>query len=610
MTLAPTPFADLAPTGVRLRETLKQAKAAGTSEQLDLVLKAWNRSWQSCGLAPILPLMFSLSGKPFSLRGHFMMEPLYKLAGVPRMTVLKAGRQVSKSTSLSFQGVARSATLPYFNTLYVTPLFEQIRRFSQNYVKPAIDDSTLAALMTEDGGTENVLQRTLNTTKSTMFFGYAFNSCDRLRGVSVNSVVYDEVQGLNMEFIPVINEAMSAREYRLEQYSGTPLTMDNPLESLWQQTSQAEWAIKCEGCGHTNLAGFQYDLMKMLGKNGLVCSKCSKPLITQNGYWYHTLKDRRNQAVGYHLPQCIFPMHCQDEERWAALLKKRDGPDTFAFMTECLGESWDSGAKLVTLTQLREASTLPWKNDFYDMLNACSHSRHQLRVLSIDWSGGGAKEESLTAFSILGLTHQGDVEVIWMKKYHHSADYMDDAARAIQAFKSGLCHYLVHDAAGQGIAREQILIHAGMPKDKIIPVAYVSAMAGKTMMRYNPPDSGNNRKTYSLVKNRSIAFVCELIKQGKLKFPEWESSQACSRDFMALVEETMQTPRGSDIYLINKAQGIPDDMAHSVTMGTCALYYHVQQWPDLADTVRGISLRALAEADPSAADPVEMRVRL
>jgi hypothetical protein len=79
---------------------------------------------------------------------------------------------------------------------------------------------------------------------------------------------------------------------------------------------------------------------------------------------------------------------------------------------------------------------------------------------------------------------------------------------------------------------------------------------------------------------------------------------------MALVEETMQTPRGSDIYLINKAQGLPDDMAHAITMGVCSLYYHNGQWPDLADTVKGISLRALAEADPSAADPVGRKVRL
>jgi hypothetical protein len=76
------------------------------------------------------------------------------------------------------------------------------------------------------------------------------------------------------------------------------------------------------------------------------------------------------------------------------------------------------------------------------------------------------------------------------------------------------------------------------------------------------------------------------------------SCQENLEDFIALREDTMQTPRGSDIHLIGKIEGVPDDMAHSVNMGMCAMYYRVQKWPDLGQVLRKYDALVLGELNP------------
>jgi len=61
------------------------------------------------------------------------------------------------------------------------------------------------------------------------------------------------------------------------------------------------------------------------------------------------------------------------------------------------------------------------------------------------------------------------------------------------------------------------------------------------------------------------------------------------RHFLALVEETLVTPRGSDVHLIGKAQGVPDDAAHSINMGICAMFNRQGKWPDLVKNLRSRS---------------------
>ena len=112
-------------------------------------------------LEPLLPLCLNLNGSPYHLHEHYPFSPVFKTS-MPGQLLLKTGRQVSKSTSLASHGVILSNCIPDFKTLYITPLYEQIRRFSNNYVRPFIDRSPIKSLWSGTTTENSVLQRTFS----------------------------------------------------------------------------------------------------------------------------------------------------------------------------------------------------------------------------------------------------------------------------------------------------------------------------------------------------------------------------------------------------------------------------------------------------------------
>jgi hypothetical protein len=576
--------------------------------EVDRYLDAFQRSGAKT-LVPLLPVLFKFKREPYSLSpGHEPMRPMFRL-DPPKRSLWKCARQTGKSLSQAHQGVALSIAISDFNTLFVTPLKEQIQRFSSLYVKPAINNCILREMVAERTfrGRDSVLQKTMPHNNSTMFFSYAFSDADRTRGINADRFVVDEVQGINKEFLGVMRESMSASDWGLEQYAGTPLSLSNTVEYLWKDSSMAEWAIKCKGCGYTSVMKRGADLESAIGLHGLVCPKCDKGIDTEHGYWLHGHPERRNYFEGHHAPQCIFPMHCRNKVKWFEFLKKRD-TEFAKWMMECCAESYDIGTRLVSEKNLEEASTLPWANDWPSYLANFRSRGYQFTCLAIDWSGGGSSEVSLTAMACIGITADGKAEVGWLKQFPHSTNWGDDAARVASIFQTGLFNAVVHDFGGAGSGREQVLTMAGFPINKMIPVTYVHTTGQKALMYLNKPAADNVRSSYSLDKSRSVVYTCELIKQGYMKFPKYQTCETNLAHFMALIEESMQTARGSDIYLIGKIDGSPDDMAHAITMGVCACYYSLQKWPDLGKSLlkHDVAMRAALDPDKGSVGRVDV----
>jgi len=167
--------------------------------------------------------------------------------------VLKTGRQVGKSTVGSAHGVITCTSIPYFRTLYVTPLFEQVRRLSNNYVRPFVEQSPIRNLWIGNSTENSVLQRSFRNY-SMMQFSFASLDADRVRGVRADKIVIDEVQDIDQDHIPIIKETMSASPWALSQFSGTPKTPENTIEGLWLMSSQAEWCIPCRNCKKLNVS--------------------------------------------------------------------------------------------------------------------------------------------------------------------------------------------------------------------------------------------------------------------------------------------------------------------------------------------------------------------
>ncbi len=571
---------------------------------------------KSCRLTlkPLLPLLLQLKGKPYHLRDHFPFEPFFRTR-MPNKTLLKTGRQVSKSTSLSSQGVLFSNCIPYFSTLYVTPLFEMIRRFSQNYVRPFIETSPVMKLFSGTTTINSVLQRSFKN-HSQMIFSFAFLDAERTRGISADKNVIDEIQDMDIDFLPIIHETMSgSRDWGLIQYAGTPKTLDNTIEKLWGDSSMAEWMIKCRhgGCGHWNIPALEYDLIEMIGphheliseKNpGIVCAKCRKPVNPRppyqggTGRWVHRDRAKRWTFAGYHVPQIIMPMHYGNSEKWETLLGKQAGKGNtpiHVFFNEVCGESYDSGSKMVTITDLKRAACLPWPNE---VDSAKKHiGEYVYRVVSVDWGGGGVSKkktgdvhsdlmyQSYTSIAVMGMLPNGKIDIIYGFRSLHPFAHVREAQIIMGMLSTFQCSHLVHDYTGAGSVRETVIHQAGFPTSRIVPVAMRGAARGN-IFNFVPATELHPRDHWQCDKPRSLNMTCQMIKSGVIRFFQYDhvgsDSPGLLHDFLNLIEEKSESGTGGGIYKIVRDPSGPDDFAQAVNMGTMALCQMSGMWPDLS----------------------------
>lgn len=579
-----------------LESSRLQGRQLSTTDHL-LTLRRLAEHGRILTLELLLPVALRLNGAPYHLQDHFPFSPVFKVQ-MPKNLVIKSGRQLSKSTSLASHGILLANCIPNFRTLFVTPLYEQIRRFSNNYVRPFIEQSPIKSLWSNTGTENSVLQRSFRNL-STMIFSFALLDADRVRGVSADRVGIDEVQDMDPDHIPIIRETMSYSKYGLMQFTGTPKSLDNPLEGLWQQSSQAEWFIPCFNCGEWNIPSLEYHLDRMIGpfheliserRPGTVCHKCQRPINPRHGHWLHRYPDKAQHFAGYHIPQLLLPLHYARPDKWNELLLKREGwgnTSLNTFYNEVLGESVDVGQKLVTETELKRACRLPWKNNPNEPA-AIVRSRlkhYKMRVLAADWGGGGEKGVSFTVLTLLGFTPTGEIHCLWGKRLLSGGDHLREARECIHWVRVFGADLFAHDYTGAGWVRETVLVQAGFDLERVMGMNYCRT-AARNLIQYVPPSPLHQRAHYNLDKARSILYTCQAIKLGLLSFFEWDKesndNQGLISDFLAMVEEKTESRSAGDIYVITKNPTLTDDFAQAVNIGAAALWHANKAWPNFA----------------------------
>lgn len=544
-------------------------------------------------IAPFLPALLSLDKHPYTLENHFPFEVIFQ-THMPLKMIMKTGRQVSKSTSIAAHGIILAAMAPgrnkKFDTLYVTPLFEQIRRFSNNYVRPFLQESPIRPLLISSSTENSVLQRSFRNG-SIMHFSYAGLTADRTRGIRADRCAFDEVQDIDPDHFKVIEECMSHSQWGVSQYTGTPKTRDNTIETYWQQSSQAEWVMRCTRCNRDNIPSMTDHLDKMIGKYrddiseekpGTICYHCGKPISPRNGRWQHRYPDRKEVFAGYHVPQIIMPIHYANPEKWSVLLSKRDTSAPATFYNEILGESYDIATKLVTKTELEKAGTLH-PNTEEDATAVMT--KYPIRVLAVDWGGGGESGVSYTAMAVLGFNHDGRIDCIYGKKSLTPHDHVAEARECRRLFQKFNCTLLAHDYTGAGTLRETFLIQTGMSIDRLMPFHYVKA-AAHNIIAFVPATDRHPRGHYNLDKARSLQTTCYSIKLGLVRFFAYDGAipgqPGLMDDFLALVENKIPSAHGSDVYTIQRNPLLSDDFAQAVNIGCCALWHMNSAWPNFS----------------------------
>lgn len=543
-------------------------------------------------VSKLLPLLFRLRGVPYDLRwSHFMFEPMFRLKGCPRLMLWKTARQVSKSTSLGSMQILRAATQPNYNILTVMPLFEQVRKFSQNYVRPFLVTSPIRRALIGAHGADSVLQRGIGSLEhnSNLFYSYSSGDPSRVRGIAASECNFDEVQDLPMDDLPVIESCMGASPYKIVRYTGTPKTFDNTIHLLWEDSSQGIWHIPCQGtgCKHLNRCAVDGDLIKMLGATTLVCGKCSQPVNSRLGFYIHNFPERRAIFPGYHVSQPILPMHYESPKDWFVLMDDFKKKPTYTFYNETLGESYDTGAKLLTGDQLAAACTaVPQKPGDYHP------DSHITTIIGCDWGGRGKEKTtdtddfiSNTVFALAGLNADGTIDIPWIYKVPYAVDLGEETSILAWAAGATFASHVAMDYGGQGNVQEQLLLAKGFPQERVIPYTYSGGLQPRRpIVFYQPPKHHGVRSGYTLDRTRSLLLLIELIKAGVVRLPKSDAYlQDHLRDFLNIFEETMENPRGPARRFIRRMRRKTDDVVHAINYAVMGLYTLSGAWPTLAN---------------------------
>ena len=152
----------------------------------------------------LLPALFRVKGEPYTLKGREPFRVLFEKQMVREKIVL-SGRQLGKSMSLSRSEILDLLSIPNYQMLYIAPLQEQTRRYSDLYITEAIQSCPLAQYLQRSDmagvlSDAKIIKATFHQSfgnGSGIQMGYAHTSADRLRGIMCDALSVDECQGIS-----------------------------------------------------------------------------------------------------------------------------------------------------------------------------------------------------------------------------------------------------------------------------------------------------------------------------------------------------------------------------------------------------------------------------
>lgn len=381
------------------------------------------------------------------------------------------------------------------------------------------------------------------------------------------SQCYDEVQDILFDPVIIIgNETMSDSDYAYETYSGTPKTMENTIQYLWDGSTQTEWVMRCDSCN-----SLQYiDSEKAIGKDGPICLKCKSYINPFKGQWidlnHQPDKDESEVLKGFHINQLIMPRNVpvamrsfgnEAEEkaraRWKRILTKYEENPISLVRNEVLGVSDAIGTRMITKEELYSLCT---PREMVQYPNVRTIPGITYTVGGVDWSGGGTKGISRTVLWIWGFHPPSQKLILLFYKVfprQNPVHIVDEIAQTCSHFQVAM---VVGDAGEGHLANETLRSKIGY--HRVTQLQY--GMTDKTI--YFNADSNRymaNRTT--LIDNYFL-----LLKRKSVEFGREDQMKTAIDDMLNVFEEVTQS--GKKVWQHSAER--PDDCLHAGLFGWIA----------------------------------------
>lgn len=533
-------------------------EAKGLPDPMQGLAALKNLDLSKVNRSDLLPALFKINSKPYSLDNFLQFKTLFDGDYVPE-SIYMSGRQVSKSVSLSRYMTTNCMLIPHYQVLYVAPLKEQAARFSTMYLREAIQTCPLAQMLQDKSFNKKPAGPILKTVAHQSFSNgagiqltYAKTSADRARGIFCDELDCDEIQDHLIDNLAIIKQSLTQSEWGIRRYTGTAKTIDNTIEYLWQQSSMAEWAMKCSGCGNWNIPNMEGRILDMIQIDGPCCVYCGKRLDVSKGQFVHAIPSREKSFTGYHIPQIVIPNIVNSERRWSELVNKMLKEPPATFIQEVLGISNSTGARLISLKDIENRCVLPGMLEMQKKL-----AGYQMLIGGVDW--GIAEQTSFTVHVILGVRPDGRLDVVWAKRFS-GFDPDEVLTQIAQAHRFYGCKMLAADF-GVGFDKNCILA-----KKYGLPVIQIQYTRQNQFLNYRPL-LGHPRWLADKTTALSLMFLG--IREGHYNFPPMYEFKTYAEDLLSPYEVVSETGGGDSRKFVRNPSS-PDDFAHALCFATLA----------------------------------------
>lgn len=512
----------------------------------------------------------------FSFAGRRYLRQVYDTAS--KRTLLKCGRQVEKSTLLGNKLLSYSCIIQALNALYVSPTNAQSKVFSQDRLKEPIETSPYLKSWTTTKLSDNVfLKKFINRSQITL--RYCYMSADRVRGIPADVICIDEIQDILTDNIPIIEECASHSDFKIFMYSGTPKSLDNPLEYYWTEYStQNEWTVPCYNHLYSTPAGVQNVHWNILDENNigpdsLVCEKCRAPIHSNHreAQWVSLnadiIKTIPKPYEGFRIPQIMVPW-----VPWEEIRQKQQTYSRPKFHNEVLGLSYDSGTRPLTRKDMIDncdPSVLMTMDFHTKMLNFLGNSTPVYG--GIDWGTG----ENTYTVMCLGAYIQNKFTYFYYRRFEGRESEPKVMIELISQIMTRWNVRLVGCDYGGGF----------WPNDEMIRRFGWGKIA---KYQYSTPNAKvkweDGLKRFLVNRTEVMSDYFNAVKRRDVfRFPSWEQFQnPFATDFLNIFSEYNEQRR-ENVY--KKSPSATDDAFHASLLCFLASMIH-QPRPDIVSPMR------------------------
>lgn len=490
------------------------------------------------------------------------------------------------STLLGNKCLAYMSLVPNLTILYVSPTNPQTKQFSNDRLTAPILLSPALKAFNSTATANNVFYKRF-VNGSQIVLRHAYMNADRTRGISADVLLIDEIQDIISHHLPVIEECTSHSPFQLFSYSGTPKSMDNPIEFYWRRFStQNEWVVPCRRhrpptAGVVSRSAEQekrwwyWNILSEdnIGRNGLVCDQCGQPIYpddpdctwaamnpnpTINGEPVET------PFEGFHISQLMTPW--KQGKHWKELLNNQIKYPRQRWMNEVLGESFDSGSRPLCEDDVRrnchESKSFGLLNSYEEVEIFLTELRRKVAgmckvYVGIDWGGGGSSETSYTVIA-MGAYLPGDnrFTIFYVHRFHGQESEPDPQLRRIFRLLDAVGFSVAFTDHGNGQWPNDLLKRK-YGSDRIYEVQY---SAPSKWLVWDP---GMYR--YLVHRTFLMSRVFSAIKRGGVFcFPHWEMfKEPYAQDMLSIFSEYNETTRMTQY---SKAPDSSDDTFHAVAL--------------------------------------------